>query len=199
MEELFIGVQDSETTAIGLRLMNAVDAESVTKHVETMKEEVRELEALVARGVPPPDEQRPFLYCLNLVFNKLDASVTRGAIVKSMAICTPHHFIDVFKPIIMLTLERYYKRRSIDVLSDLYFALNAVDFGAVPTVSDAQRLILRYISYTKKKLFDLPILLPPETPDAKPPKMNIRVPLSTFPDEVGDVSAFFSSSLLSSL
>lgn len=188
MEDLFIGVQDSETTAVGLRLMNAADAEALTRHVEAMKAEVRELEALIARGVPPPSEQRPFLYCLNLVFNKLDSSVSRGAIVKSMAICTPHHFIDVFKPIIMLTLDRYYKKQSIDVLSDLYFALNAVDFGAVPKISDPQRIILRHSSEAKKKLFDLPILLPPESQDAKPPKLNLRIPLTTYSDEVGDVS-----------
>lgn len=45
-------------------------------------------------------QSAPLIYVLNHVNTKHDASVTRGAIVKAMAICTRHSFVDIFKVIL---------------------------------------------------------------------------------------------------
>jgi hypothetical protein len=37
------------------------------------------------------------IYVLNLVYTKHDKTVKRGAIVKSMAICTRHPFLHIYK------------------------------------------------------------------------------------------------------
>ena len=42
-------------------------------------------------------EPGPFLYCLNRVTTKRDDSIKRGAEMKSLAICSRHHYIDIFK------------------------------------------------------------------------------------------------------
>ena len=46
---------------------------------------------------PEGGEGPPLVYVLNLVYTKKDKSVKRGAIVKSMAICTRHPFLHIYK------------------------------------------------------------------------------------------------------
>jgi hypothetical protein len=86
----------------------------------------------------------PFLYCLNLVMTKKDASVRRGAVVKALAICTEAQFIQVLKPIILLALEEYYARPSIDVLAELYRSLNALDMSSIAGLSPNERAARRH-------------------------------------------------------
>ncbi len=37
----------------------------------------------------------PFLYCMNIVRTKHDASARRGAVVKALAVCSPLPFVQV--------------------------------------------------------------------------------------------------------
>lgn len=46
---------------------------------------------------PEGGEGPPLVYVLNLVYTKKDKTVKRGAIVKSMAICTRHPFLHIYK------------------------------------------------------------------------------------------------------
>jgi hypothetical protein len=46
---------------------------------------------------PEGGEGPPLIYVLNLVNTKHDKTVKRGAIVKSMAICTRHPFLHIYK------------------------------------------------------------------------------------------------------
>lgn len=135
MDDKFIGVQDTDTTAVGIRFDTPEDANKLIAHVERLKQEAYHDMELAEMGVPPQDEKRPFLYCLNLVRNKRDATVARGSVLKSMAICTRHHFIDVFRPYILLFLDKYYKFQSVEVLSELYFTLNSIDLSPVTSMS----------------------------------------------------------------
>ena len=135
MDDQFIGVQDTDTTAVGIRFDTPEDANKLIEHVEKLKEEAYHEAELAEMGVPPQDEKRPFLYCLNLVRNKPDSTVARGSVLKSMAICTRHHFIDVFRPYILLFLDKYYKFPTVEVLSELYFTLNSVDLTSVTNMS----------------------------------------------------------------
>lgn len=46
---------------------------------------------------PEGGEGPPLIYVLNLVNNKQDKTVRRGAVVKAMAICTRHPFLHIYK------------------------------------------------------------------------------------------------------
>ncbi|KIW22748.1 uncharacterized protein PV07_11014 [Cladophialophora immunda] len=85
----------------------------------------------------------PLMYVLNLVNTKQDSSVKRGAIVKAMAICTRHSFLHIYKPLLLLALEDYFKSPTSDTLELLYNALNAMDLSLMPRLSLLERHILQ--------------------------------------------------------
>ncbi|EXJ88607.1 hypothetical protein A1O1_05537 [Capronia coronata CBS 617.96] len=85
----------------------------------------------------------PLMYVLNLVNTKQDSSVKRGAVVKAMAICTRHSFLHIYKPLLLLALEDYFKSPTPDTLEDLYIALNAMDLSLMPRLSLLERHILQ--------------------------------------------------------
>lgn len=82
------------------------------------------------------------LYVLNLVNTKFDKDVKRGAVVKAMCIVTPHPFFHVFKPLLLLALDEYFRVPSIDSLQALYDAINSIDLSGVPKLNFLERQIL---------------------------------------------------------
>lgn len=82
------------------------------------------------------------LYVLNLVNTKFTKDVKRGAIVKAMCIVTPHPFFHVFKPLLMLSLDQYFKSPSIDALKKLYDSINSIDLSQIPYFSSFERRIM---------------------------------------------------------
>ncbi|KAF8948312.1 hypothetical protein BGZ47_005614 [Haplosporangium gracile] len=92
----------------------------------------------------------PLLYVLNLVRTNHDASIRRGAAVKAMAICTTHQYLHVYKPVLLLALENYFKNPSIEVLKTLYESVNSMQLDP-PELSHYERMILR--SSDNKELF----------------------------------------------
>ncbi|KAF9540878.1 hypothetical protein EC957_003684 [Mortierella hygrophila] len=92
----------------------------------------------------------PLLYVLNLVRTNHDASIRRGAAVKAMAICTTHQYLHVYKPVLLLALENYFKNPSIEVLKTLYESVNSMQLDP-PELSPYERMILR--SSDNKELF----------------------------------------------
>ena len=92
----------------------------------------------------PEVNRPPLLYVLNLVRTKHDKEVRRGALVKAMAICTPHQYIQIYKPLLLLALEEYFQRPGIETLASLYTAVNSMDLSAMPRLSNNERLILRF-------------------------------------------------------
>ncbi|KAN0065157.1 hypothetical protein ACQY0O_001654 [Thecaphora frezii] len=82
-------------------------------------------------------------YVINLVRTKHDNSVRRGALVKSLAIGTRHPYIDIFKPVLLLALDDYFKHPGVDCLARLHDAINQLDLSAAPVFSRAEKLILR--------------------------------------------------------
>ncbi|KAK9475608.1 stabilization of polarity axis-domain-containing protein [Lipomyces japonicus] len=72
------------------------------------------------------------LHVLNLVNTSLNNSHRRGGSVKSMAIFTKHPFIQVFKPVLLLALQKYVENSTIDVLKQLYDSLQAIDLSDMP-------------------------------------------------------------------
>ena len=83
------------------------------------------------------------MYVLNLVNTKFDSTVKRGAVVKAMAICTRHSFLHIYKPLLLLALEDYFKSPTPDTLELLYNALNAMDLSLMPRLSLLERHILQ--------------------------------------------------------
>ncbi|KAF9918434.1 hypothetical protein BX616_008874 [Lobosporangium transversale] len=94
--------------------------------------------------------ENPLLYVLNLVRTNHDASIRRGAAVKAMAICTTHQYLHVYKPVLLLALENYFKDPSIEVLKALYESVNSMELSP-PDLSPYERMILR--SSDNKELF----------------------------------------------
>ena len=88
-------------------------------------------------------EGPPLVYVLNLVNTLKTDKVTRGAIVKAMAICTRHSFVDIFKPVLMLAIEEYLKSPTLDTLAMIYQSLNSMDLSMMPRFSLLEKLILQ--------------------------------------------------------
>ncbi|KAK7749302.1 hypothetical protein SLS62_008271 [Diatrype stigma] len=92
---------------------------------------------------PEGGEGPPLIYVLNLVYTKKDKTVKRGAIVKSMAICTRHPFLHIYKPLLLLALEEYFKAPVPETLSMLFDAVNSMDLSLMPKLSLLERYLLQ--------------------------------------------------------
>ncbi|KAF2752202.1 spindle pole body interacting protein [Sporormia fimetaria CBS 119925] len=85
----------------------------------------------------------PLVYVLNLVNTKQDNTVKRGAIVKAMAICTRHSFLHIYKPLLLLALEEYFRAPIMETLASLYNALNDMDLSLMPKLSPLESHVLQ--------------------------------------------------------
>ncbi|KAI8884579.1 spindle pole body interacting protein [Backusella circina FSU 941] len=99
--------------------------------------------------IPDPEQEtdnsdeKPLLYVLNLVRTKHDATARRGARVKAMAICTGHQYLHIYKPILLLAMEKYFENPCIEILESLYQAVNSMDLSRMPRLTWHERQILR--------------------------------------------------------
>ncbi|KAI1364202.1 docking domain of Afi1 for Arf3 in vesicle trafficking-domain-containing protein [Xylaria arbuscula] len=100
---------------------------------------------------PEGGEGPPLIYVLNLVYTKHDKTVKRGAVVKAMAICTRHPFLHIYKPLLLLALEEYFKSPVPETLSMLYDAVNEMDLSLMPKLSLLEKYLLQ--SSDNKDLF----------------------------------------------
>lgn len=75
-------------------------------------------------------------------FGERKLTETRGANVKAMAICTRHSFLHIYKPILLLALEEYFKQPTTETLAGLFTAVNDMDLSAMPKLSVFERQIL---------------------------------------------------------
>ncbi|KAK3296234.1 docking domain of Afi1 for Arf3 in vesicle trafficking-domain-containing protein [Chaetomium fimeti] len=100
---------------------------------------------------PDGFEGPPLVYVLNLVNTKQDKTVKRGAVVKAMAICTRHPFLHIYKPLLLLALEEYFKAPVPETLAMLYDAVNEMDLSLMPKLTWLERHLLQ--SSENKDLF----------------------------------------------
>ncbi|CAO0795069.1 unnamed protein product [Mucor circinelloides] len=89
------------------------------------------------------DSEKPLLYVLNLVRTKHDATARRGARVKAMAICTRHQYLHIYKPVLLLAMEKYFENPSLEILESLFEAVNSMDLSRMPKFTWHERQILR--------------------------------------------------------
>ncbi|KAL2261309.1 hypothetical protein VTK26DRAFT_4425 [Humicola hyalothermophila] len=92
---------------------------------------------------PEGGEGPPLVYVLNLVNTKQDKTVKRGAVVKAMAICTRHPFLHIYKPLLLLALEEYFKAPVPETLAMLFDAVNAMDLSLMPKLNFLERQLLQ--------------------------------------------------------
>lgn len=88
-------------------------------------------------------EGPPLMYVLNLVNTKHDTTIKRGARTQAMAVCTRHSFLHIYKPLLLLALEDYFKTPSQEILENLYNSLNAMDLSLMPRLSILERHVLQ--------------------------------------------------------
>ncbi|KAI4125034.1 MAG: hypothetical protein LQ338_004499 [Usnochroma carphineum] len=104
----------------------------------------------IARTDMPKDQEEveggegpPLIYVLNLVNTKQDTTAKRGAVVKAMAICTRHSFLHIYKPLLLLALQEYFRMPFPETLAALYDAVNAMDLSLMPRLTVLERAILQ--------------------------------------------------------
>ncbi|KAJ9665470.1 hypothetical protein H2201_004352 [Coniosporium apollinis] len=98
----------------------------------------------MSEDTPDEDfEEPPLVYVLNLVNTKQDNTVKRGAVVKAMAICTRHSFLHIYKPLLLLALEEYFRAPVPETLESLFNAVNSMDLSLMPRLSHLERTILQ--------------------------------------------------------
>ncbi|KAF2719104.1 spindle pole body interacting protein [Polychaeton citri CBS 116435] len=85
----------------------------------------------------------PLVYVLNLVNTKHDTTTRRGAICKAMAVCTRHSFLHIYKPLLLIALEKYFADPTIDTLASLYNAVNGMDLSLLPRLSPYEKFLLQ--------------------------------------------------------
>lgn len=138
----------------------AEDDEELRAEREEMKRQRREQrEEQRAQGIEPESDSEdedasdsdddsslegpPLMYVLNLVNTRHDPNEKRGAKTQAMAICTRHSFLHIYKPLLLLALEDYFKNPSRPILENLYNALNAMDLSLMPRLSLLERSLLQ--------------------------------------------------------
>ncbi|KAI8816280.1 docking domain of Afi1 for Arf3 in vesicle trafficking-domain-containing protein [Fimicolochytrium jonesii] len=87
--------------------------------------------------------ERPLLYVLNLVRTKHISTVRRGARVKAMAIASRYQWVHVFKPLLILALEKFFEDPGVSILEDLFYSLNSLDISRIPRLSMSEKKIFR--------------------------------------------------------
>ncbi|KAL2863930.1 AFI1/MesA family protein [Aspergillus lucknowensis] len=120
-----------------------VASEDLDNQSEELTEEEEEEEEEQSSDEEDGGEGPPLMYVLNLVNTKQDNTVKRGAVVKAMAICTRHSFLHIYKPILLLALEDYFKSPYPETLESLYNAVNAMDLSLLPKLNLLERQILQ--------------------------------------------------------
>ncbi|CAE6467511.1 unnamed protein product [Rhizoctonia solani] len=88
-------------------------------------------------------EKQPLLYVLNLVRTVKNPNARRGANVKALALCTPHPYLHIFKPILTMALDDYFVQPDVQCLARLFDAVNAMDVSRAPVLSRDEMLIMR--------------------------------------------------------
>ena len=100
----------------------------------------------------PPTATEDLTFVINLVRTKHDNTVRRGAMVKAMCVGTRHPWIQVFKPLLLVALDRYYNDPEPEHLERLFDAINQLDLTLIPNFTREEKLILR--GTDRRDLFD---------------------------------------------
>lgn len=86
----------------------------------------------------------PFLFGLNVVRTEFDATVTRGVVVKALAIFSRYAFVESFKEMIQASLEALFANPegAVDTLNQLYDSVDQLSVGDIPNPSFSERRLI---------------------------------------------------------
>eukprot|EP01107_Rhizomastix_libera_P015663 TRINITY_DN601_c0_g1_i1.p1 TRINITY_DN601_c0_g1~~TRINITY_DN601_c0_g1_i1.p1 ORF type:complete len:745 (+),score=211.90 TRINITY_DN601_c0_g1_i1:128-2236(+) len=193
LDENFIAIPENFESAYGFRFLTTEDANKFSSLITHMKDNTVPPEVLVEEDLPEPDPQvlqnapQDFLYCINRIYNKKDETVTRGAVVKALAVCSRHNFVHIWQPFIVLALERYLQDQRIEVLADLYNTINAINLTPILSLNPYQKAIIRSSQQPKAIALQGVISLGAGLPSSN---ISIEAPLCSSPGEVGDYTIY---------
>ncbi len=94
------------------------------------------------------------LYVLNLVGTRQVAGARRGARVKSIALAFRKPWVHIFKPVLMLALDDFFKTPTIDVIAKVYNSLYTLDLPSLPELSFYEKKVVRSFMRNKVPHFD---------------------------------------------
>eukprot|EP00002_Diphylleia_rotans_P040157 TRINITY_DN9470_c0_g1_i2.p1 TRINITY_DN9470_c0_g1~~TRINITY_DN9470_c0_g1_i2.p1 ORF type:complete len:654 (+),score=125.98 TRINITY_DN9470_c0_g1_i2:48-2009(+) len=173
---------ESEATFVSrLKLLGASDAQQELYLLDNIYDLQSAATAQQERDFPVDGEA--VLYCICLVRTVKDPNLKRGAAMKSLALCSYFPFVHIYKDMIEDALTLYFQNPSEDIISDLFYAVNMIDFDELQKLTQSQKRFIKGL------------WLPSPKPDhqtlhlefnGKPYKL--RAPLCYYADEVGDVS-----------
>lgn len=158
------------------------------------------------------------LYVLNLVRTKQIPGVRRGARVKAIAITSHHKWLHVFKPLLIMALDQYFEKPEVEILEKLYKSMNSLDISLMPLLSYNEKIILRasddpmlfnerflemeafakamkkynsksnngHMKKIDRHFFETNVLY--DIGAKNPIKVPIKVPMTMFNGEIGDLS-----------
>eukprot|EP00834_Sanchytrium_tribonematis_P004319 NODE_206_length_12919_cov_0.381357.p1 type:complete len:636 gc:universal NODE_206_length_12919_cov_0.381357:8104-6197(-) len=89
------------------------------------------------------------MYALNLVMTKKDDTAQRGARMKALAICSTKPFLHVFRPLLVLTLDQYFKSNDPDMLKIVFEAINNSDISKISPIPEYRRKIIEQTETTQ--------------------------------------------------
>ena len=156
----FASIYDTQDEAIGLLFKSSSDLlrfETLLMNIHAIQDtndataataataatETKETDITTTTTSTVSDATLPFLYCLNLVRTKKDNTVTRGAVVKAIAICSPYPFFGAFKRLLTCMLDAIFKQ-GIDILPALFRSMNqSIPLHQMPPSYPHQRSLLR--------------------------------------------------------
>jgi len=179
----FASMYSLEGAALGIHFLAAEDQEEFRVAIET----------LAAASAAP----QPLLWCLNHVSSRRDATVRRGAQVKALAVCSRFQFIHVWKPVLVLAVDRMfmlstglgeYSETLEQQCRYLYDELNALSVSALPPVSDMQRRVHHKMLAQGSAQKELTLLGHVQFPPRSGARVPLRVPLMLQPEEIADAS-----------
>ncbi|ODQ51298.1 spindle pole body interacting protein [Saitoella complicata NRRL Y-17804] len=106
---------------------------------------------------PPPtspdnEKETQLYYVLNLVNTKTIPSARRGAKTMAIALLTPHPFLHIYKPLLLLALSDYFSSPTTTTLQTLYEACNRMDVKGCPRLTGGERVLLG--STERKDMFE---------------------------------------------
>lgn len=157
-------------------------------------------------------DEKHMLYCINCIRTSHDKSAKRGAVCKSLCVCSRYHFVHIFKHSIVLALDKYFKSPDggEEMLQELFHALNSTAFAqqiqdvdASATEEDMSLHSMQYITAIDRKLMKRGVaarVLGRESTRERPEAfvcstevrlgkvaLPVTIPLHTSTDEVGQV------------
>ena len=88
------------------------------------------------------NNKKYLLYGINVVCTRHDITVRRGATVKSIAIFSKFSFVESFKPVLLIALDECFNNSGIEVLENLYNAINAMNLSEFPLASRVEQVLM---------------------------------------------------------